>query len=58
VIGHGFAADGRVFRCANEHGDMVIVEVQISSSSLPESVEFYVNLGLVLAPRWQWTASG
>jgi len=54
LIGHSFAADRRTFRCANEHGDMVVVEVQISSSSLPGGVEFYVNLALVLAPRWQW----
>ncbi|MFC7759604.1 hypothetical protein ACFQY4_17515 [Catellatospora bangladeshensis] len=50
----GFSADGQVFRMTSDHGDHLIVELQRSSASSGDCVAFYVNLALVVAPKWSW----
>ncbi|MFC4150099.1 DUF4304 domain-containing protein [Micromonospora mangrovi] len=56
LIGYGFEPDegGRVFRRFSPEGDALIVEVQISDHSSPSETVFYLNLALVLAPKWDW----
>jgi hypothetical protein len=50
----GFTRDRATFRLKNEHDDFLIVETQTNEISNDYEVVFYVNVGLVLAPRWQW----
>ncbi|MGC5053599.1 DUF4304 domain-containing protein [Micromonospora sp. DT48] len=56
LAGHGFerGEDGRVFRRSSPRGDVLIVEVQLSDHSSRREKAFYINIGLVLAPEWEW----
>lgn len=56
LAGYGFDRDAknrRVFRRNSPAGDVVIVELQPSDHSSAEETVFYINLGLVLGPKWE-----
>lgn len=44
---------GNVFRRHSPEGDILIVELQVSSDSTPELNLFYINIALVLAAKWE-----
>ncbi|WP_033667224.1 DUF4304 domain-containing protein [Salinispora fenicalii] len=56
LAGHGFerGEEGRVFRRFSPEGDVLIFEVQPSNHSSHWEKAFYINIGLVLAPKWEW----
>ncbi|GGL94003.1 DUF4304 domain-containing protein [Micromonospora yangpuensis] len=56
LAGYGFeqGEGGLVFRRFSPDGDALIVEVQISEHSSRHEKVFYLNVALVLAPKWGW----
>ncbi|MFY1703062.1 hypothetical protein ACN28G_15170 [Micromonospora sp. WMMA1923] len=56
LAGYGFeqGEGGLVFRRFSPDGDALIVEVQISEHSSRHEKVFYLNVALVLAPKWEW----
>lgn len=56
LAGYGFERDtsARVFRRFSPDGDVFIVELQSSRSSTRTEKVFYINVALVLAPKWEW----
>jgi len=53
--GYGFVRDrgGRIFRRVSPQGDVAVVELQSSDHSSKEEKRFYINLALVLGPKWR-----
>ncbi|WP_127503384.1 DUF4304 domain-containing protein [Actinoplanes solisilvae] len=49
----GLERDGHVFRRYSPAGDVVIVDLQSHKAFFGET-RFYVNIGFLLAPYWQW----
>ncbi len=56
LAGYGFerGEGGRVFRRFSPEGDALIIEVQISDHSSRSEKVFYIDVALVLAPKWEW----
>ncbi|WP_233197031.1 DUF4304 domain-containing protein [Verrucosispora sp. ts21] len=56
LAGYGFERGeaGRVFRRFSPEGDVLIFEVQPSDHSSRGEKVFYINIGLVLAAKWEW----
>ncbi|MGC4792130.1 DUF4304 domain-containing protein [Micromonospora sp. DT178] len=56
LAGYGFerGEGGRVFRRFSPEGDALIIELQISDHSSRSEKVFYINVALVLAPKWEW----
>jgi Domain of unknown function (DUF4304) len=55
LVGYGFERDkgARVFRRFSQDRDVFIVELQSSTDSTRAEKVFYINVALVLAPRWE-----
>lgn len=54
LAGYGFERGKvNVFRRRSPEGDFLVVELQGSSCSTPKAKIFYIEIGLVLAPKWE-----
>ncbi|MCW3818608.1 DUF4304 domain-containing protein [Micromonospora sp. DR5-3] len=54
LAGYGFKrGKGRVFRRYSPEGDALIIELQTSDHSTKWEKIFYINMALVLAPKWE-----
>ena len=55
LAGYGFERDrgGRIFRRSSPHGDVLVVELQSSDHSTKQEKRFYINVALVLGPKWE-----
>lgn len=49
-----YVADGGAFRRRNAEGDWLLIEFQESDISSESETNFYINIALVLGPRWEW----
>ncbi|MGX4657930.1 DUF4304 domain-containing protein [Micromonospora sp. SCSIO 07396] len=53
LAGYGFERDKMIFRRSSPEGDVLIIEFQTSDYSSRAEKVFYVNVALVLAPKWE-----
>ncbi|MEU8377529.1 DUF4304 domain-containing protein [Micromonospora sp. NPDC048894] len=53
LAGYGFERDKMIFRRSSPEGDVLIIGFQASDHSSSAGKVFYVNVALVLAPKWE-----
>ncbi|WP_239486426.1 DUF4304 domain-containing protein [Micromonospora humidisoli] len=53
LAGYGFERDKMILRRSSPEGDVLIIEFQTSDCSSRAEKVFYVNVALVLAPKWE-----
>jgi hypothetical protein len=58
LLKYGFVATGRTFHRVSGAGDVAVVEIQKSTDRRGDRERFYVNVGVVPGPWWDWLCVG